>query len=314
MKSYFNLFRWPNILMIILLEYLLKFAVFEQFLAKQGVAFPIEDFYFALLVISSVFIAIAGYLVNDIADIEIDKINRPKRVLSSGILSVAQVKSLQWLFEAAGIIMGAIVAYKLGNISLAGIHLLIIIALRAYANKLKCKGLVGNLTIAFSTAMLPVLIWVFTVFALPTLPETVYDFSYINLITIFYVGFAFWFTLIREIVKDLEDLKGDQKLNCKTLAVRMPLQKLKYALLILNLIAISGILLFQWLLFQHLDDGINTIHPLFTANFISIVIVILFHIIPKLITANSSMDFHKISNTLKIVMIVGILQMLFLLC
>ena len=315
MQTYFKLFRWPNLLMIILLEYLLKFAVFENFLVDQGVDFPISDFWFALLVVSSVFIAIAGYLVNDISDIEIDKINRPNRALSSGKLSAAQAKSMQWFFEAGGIILGAAVAFHVGNIGLVAIHMFIIIVMRAYANSLKCKGLIGNIAVALSTAMLPVLIWVFTLFALRNNEVVAYDFSMINLITVFYVGFAFWFTLIREIVKDLEDLKGDQKHNCKTLAVRMPLQKLKNGLMILSAIGINGILLFQWLLFNHLPNGISTVkgETLFMANFVSLIVILLLNVIPKLVTANSSMDFHKIGNTLKIIMIAGILQMIFLL-
>ena len=315
MKLYFSLFRWANLLIIILLEYLLKAAVFENYLSPQGITYPINSFWFALLVMSTVFVAIAGYLANDIADIEIDKINRPNRVLSSGKLSIIQVKSMQLFFEIAGVILGAAVAYSVGNISLVAIHMFIIIILRTYANKLKCKGLIGNIAVAFSSGMVPVLVWIFSIFALQKegVPNNM-NLSHINLIFAFYAGFAFWFTLIREIVKDLEDLKGDKELNCKTLAVRMPLRKLKNWLMILNAVAINGILLFQWMLFNHLPNGISDVkgETLFMANFVSIIVIVLLQIIPKLITANSSFDFHKIGNSLKIVMVAGILQMLFL--
>ncbi len=316
MLTYFKLFRWPNLLMIILLEYLLKNAVFETYLEAQGIAFPINNLWFALLVISTVFVAIGGYLANDIADIAIDKINRPNRVLSSGKVSESQVKAMQLFFEAAGIILGGAVAIYVGNIGLVAIHAFIIVVLRAYANTLKCKGLIGNIAVAFSTAMLVVLIWVFTVFALYKFEvNTNYDFSMINLITFFYVGFAFWFTLIREIVKDLEDLKGDRECGCNTLAVKMPLQKLKNWMMILSAIGINGILFFQWMLYQRLPGDISSVkgETLFMANFISLVIVLLLNVIPKLVTANSSIDFHKIGNMLKIIMVAGILQMIFLL-
>ena len=316
MLTYFKLFRWPNLLMIILLEYLLKIAVIETFLSVQNIDFPISSVWFAILVISTVFIAIAGYLTNDISDIAIDKINRPNRALSSGKLSLAQAKAMQWFFEVGGIILGAAVAYHVGNIGLVLIHFFIIVILRAYSNSLKCKGLIGNIAVAFSTGMLPILIWVFTLFALHKYGTySSYDFSTINLIILFYTGFAFWFTLIREIVKDLEDLKGDQDCNCRTLAVRMPLQNLKNWLMILSAIGINGILLFQWLLYQQMPEGLNSIggDTLFMANFVSIIVILLLHIIPKMVTANSSIDFHKIGNTLKIIMIAGILQMFFLL-
>ena len=316
MLTYFKLFRWPNILMIILLEYLLKNAVFETYLGDQGIIFPINNLWFAILVISTVFVAIAGYLANDIADIAIDKINRPNRVLSLGKISVSQATTMQWFFEAGGIILGGAVAVYVGNIGLVAIHAFIIVVLRAYANTLKCKGIIGNIAVAFSTAMLVVLIWVFTLFALHKFESNAaYDFSMINLIILFYVGFAFWFTLIREIVKDLEDLKGDRECGCKTLAVRLPLQKLKNWLMILSAIGINGILLFQWMLYQQLPAGISTVkgETLFMANFVSLIVVLLLNVIPKLVTANSSIDFHKIGNMLKIIMVAGILQMIFLL-
>ena len=316
MKTYFKLFRWPNLLIIILLEYLLKAAVFDTYLSSQGVTYPISDFWFALLVISTVFVAIGGYLANDIADVEIDKINRPNRALSSGKLSVAQAKLMQWFFEGGGILLGAIVAYRVGNLGLVAIHIFIIVILRAYANSLKCRGLIGNIAIAFSSGMVPVLIWVFSVFALGKegLQYNI-KLNQINLIFGFYTGFAFLFTLIREIVKDLEDLKGDKEYKCQTLAVRMPLKKLKNWIIILNTLAIIGILIFQWLLYKQVPDGTNVEKGeiLFMANFVTIIIVVLIHIIPKIIKAKSAIDFHKIGNTLKVVMLAGILQMIFLL-
>jgi len=316
MKTYFKLFRWPNLLIIILLEYLLKAAVFDTYLNSQGVTYPISDFWFALLVISTVFVAIGGYLANDIADVEIDKINRPNRALSSKKLSVAQARLMQWFFEGGGILLGSIVAYRVGNLGLVAIHIFIIVILRAYANNLKCKGLIGNITVAFSSGMVVILIWVFSIFALGKEGlQYNTNLSQINLIFGFYTGFAFLFTLIREIVKDLEDLKGDKEQNCQTLAVRMPLQKLKNWLIILNALAINGILFFQWLLYNQIPDGIKIVkgETLFMANFVAIIVVILVHIIPKTITANSSFDFHKIGNALKIAMLAGILQMIFLL-
>lgn len=316
MKTYFKLFRAPNLLIIIVLEYLLKTAVFEKLLSTEGISYPISQLWFGVFAISTVFVAIAGYIANDIADVEIDKINRPDRALSSGKISVQQAKSFQWFFEIAAILLGFSVAFHIGKPSLVGIHFLLIFLLRNYANKLKCKGLIGNTVVSISTATVPAWVWIYSIFAFHTFqPNTTYDFSFINLITLFYIGFAFIFTLIREIVKDLEDLKGDKECGCNTLAVTLPLQKVKNWVIILNAIALQGILVFIWLLFNRLPEGEILVkgETLFAANFTSIALIILIHIIPKMIKANSSFDFHKIGNTLKIVMVAGIAQMLFLL-
>lgn len=296
------------------MEYLLKTAVFEKFLLGEGIDFPISEFWFGVFVISTVFVAMAGYIVNDIADIDIDRINRPDRPLSSGKISISHAQSLQWFFEGLALILGLSVAYYVGNISLVSIHLVLIILLRSYAKKLKCKGLIGNIIVSLSTATVPAWVWIYSIFAFQKFnPSTTIDFSYINLITLFYIGFAFLFTLIREIVKDLEDLKGDKECGCMTLAVKYPLQKTKNIVIILNAIAIQGILLFQWLFYHHFLDATLKGMTLFFANFVSIVVVILLSIIPKTITANSSLDFHKIGNHLKIIMVAGILQLFFLL-
>jgi len=316
MKKYLSLFRWPNILIILLLEYLLKYGLFEKQLHLRGIDFPINDIWFGFFAISTVFVAIAGYIVNDIEDIEIDKINRPDRPISAGIISISQARTLQWFFEIAAVVLGAAVAFHIGHISLVSIHLFLILLLRAYATKLKCKGLLGNLVVAFSTASVPYWVWIYVAYALQSTGlYSIVDLSVANIITLFYWSFAFIFTLIREIVKDLEDLKGDQQQNCKTLAVTMPLQKAKNLVMILNGLAISAILWFQFLMFSSFNslDQVGKGATLFVANFVSIIVIVLIQILPKVIKANSSYDFNKIGISLKIIMLAGILQLLFLL-
>jgi len=311
MLKYLKLFRWPNLLMIALTQILIKSIVFDFILKTSGIAYPISSIWFAILVVSTIFVAIGGYIGNDIADIEIDKLNRPNRPLSSASISVSLAKNIQMSFEILGFILGLMVAIHIGNPSLASIHLFIIILMRFYANSLKCKGLIGNTTVALSTAMVPAIIWLFGIYALKGIHVNISVYlSKINIITLFYVGFAFWFTLIREIVKDLEDLPGDRQQGCRTLAVQIPVRKLKHWVIVLSAIGLNGILLFQFILYNHKD---LSSYILFLANFSSLDVIILLLLIPKLIKANSSMDFGKIGNTLKIIMIAGILNLLFIL-
>ncbi len=308
MLKYFKLFRWLNLLIIILTQYLMRFTLLEPLMVSSGYTNVFSGHWFELMVISTVFIAIGGYIANDIADIEIDKLNRPYRPIATGEISPGQAKVFQLFFEIGGLILGFLAAWMVGNAGLVVFHLLILVLLRYYAASLKCKGLAGNLAVSFASAMVPLLTLVFTVYALYTsYGFASMDYSSIKLVGLFYTGFAFWFTLIREIVKDLEDLRGDKQLNCRTLAVRMPLQRLKYTLQILSFVGLNGILMFQFMIYKYMPEKI-----LFSANFASLDVIILFLVIPKLITANSSHDFQKIGNTLKIIMAAGILFMLFL--
>jgi 4-hydroxybenzoate polyprenyltransferase len=303
--KYLKLFRWPNLIIIILTQYLLKAAVFEPLLSAQGLAMPLDNIWFSLLIISTLFIAIGGYLANDLADIEIDRINRPYRPVASGEVSPGQARAMQWFFEGAGLLLGLLVAIKAGNPLLVMFHVVVLVLMRLYAKNLKCKGLAGNLVVALSSGLVVMMVRFYLKTALGPIDV---DCSHIRIIVLFYAAFAFWFTLIREIAKDLEDLPGDKEMNCHTLAVRMPVRKLKYLLIILSGIGLNLILLFQFIVWQNIPGK-----ELFVANFAALDIIILFLLIPKLITANSSLDFGKIGNILKIIMFAGILYMLFLL-
>lgn len=308
MIGYLKLFRWPNILITILTQVLIKVIVFDYILHGLGIGYPLSNAYFVILVLSTVFVAIAGYISNDIEDVAIDKINRPNRPLCQGIISIAQAKFLRLLFEVLGFILGFIVAYKVGYIALSGIHLTIIILMRYYAKTLKCKGLVGNLVVAFSAAMVPAIIWIFGIVGwFGVQLEVTFYFTMINTIMTFYVVFAFWFTLLRELVKDVEDLPGDQINGCSTLAVRLPFQKLKTILVLIAVVGIIGIFLFQFVLL--ISPGLAS-RLFFAINFSTINVILMVFVIPKLIAAKNPANFTKIGHTLKIIMAIGVLNLL----
>lgn len=306
--GYLKLFRWPNLLIIILTQVLIKVIVFDYIFKGLGLSYPLSNIHFLILVLSTVFIAIAGYIGNDLHDISIDKVNRPNRPLCRGTIPISQAKTLRLLFEILGFSFGLFVSYGVGCIALSSIHLAIIILMRLYAKTLKCKGLIGNLVIAFSSAMAPAIIWIYGIVGLfGTQYEVLFYLSMINKIMTFYVLFAFWFTLIREIVKDVEDLPGDQAFDCKTLAVRLSLKKIKVILVTFSVVGILGILLFQLVLFT--SPGLSS-RLLFLVSFTSINLILMVLVIPKLITAKSSPDFTFIGQILKIIMALGVLNLL----
>ena len=195
--------------MRVLLEYLRLIRFINCLLALVGVwlgaymTWVTPEYYGPLMAsIGAFFICAAGNVINDLVDIEIDRINRPKRVLVRGAIS----KSIALWFAVVLHVIGLIVAFTVNwHVFLTAI--LVVVLLLSYNLKLKRVPFLGNVTVAvlagltFVTGGLAV--DSFLTFRLPgpLLPAL----------------FAFFFHLVREIVKDVEDLEGDRRAGVKTL-------------------------------------------------------------------------------------------------
>ena len=75
--NFLNLIRWKNLLIIILVQVLIKYALFEPF----NVEVALNDIQFFLLIAATVSTAAAGYVINDVFDIKTDTINDPDQVM-----------------------------------------------------------------------------------------------------------------------------------------------------------------------------------------------------------------------------------------
>ena len=154
------------------------------------------------------FVAAGGNVVNDIFDIEVDKINRPHRALPSGRMTIKQA----WAYVAFLSIAGLLFAVLTGPYS-ALIVLCFLIIGYAYAAKVKTLGLAGNFMVAFSFAF-GILYGAFA------FGETV-GFPLTNTIPIPHWLFFFTAFLIlqaRETIKGAEDVEGDEARNVRTIA------------------------------------------------------------------------------------------------
>jgi len=171
---------------------------------------------FWLLTLATIFIGAAGYIINDYYDIKIDAINKPDKIIIGKDLTRRKAMLGHLFLSAAGVIIGALLSLKVGLVNLGAVLLL-----WGYSADLKKRPLSGNLTIAFLAASMVLVVAVLAKFD--------------NLGVWAYAAFAFVSTLIREIIKDLEDMKGDAAHGCRTLPIVLGIQKSRvilYALLI----------------------------------------------------------------------------------
>jgi len=232
--------------------------------------------------ISASLIAAGGNVINDIYDIELDKIVHPKRPLPSGSISIT---SARYFYFGLNII--ALFLISQTNYLLFIISLIVVILLFFYASLLKKKFLLSNLTIAFLTG----LTFVFAGVAVNN-PE----------MSLIPASFAFLINLIREIVKDTEDLEGDVKFGINSVP---------------NVLGLSKTKLIVWILIFILF--LITILPfIFSAYKIEYFVLIMIIVNPLLIYSGklffqhkNNNEIKKVSNLLKLNMILGLIAIYF---
>jgi len=161
-------------------------------------AYPI--FYPLLAGFAAAFISGGGYIINDFYDYSIDMINRKERVLPSGLITPVKAK----YYGACFFILGIIISIFLHNIWMIAIAVLNSILLFIYAMKSKRIHFWGNLLVAFATAST----FIFGSFITNNLRNA-----------LFVAICAFFYTMIRELVKDIEDKNGDSSVGAKTLPI-----------------------------------------------------------------------------------------------
>lgn len=151
-----------------------------------------------LLILSVILINGAGNVINDIYDIEIDRINRPDRPLPSGQMTLRTARVYMFNLFALGVFCASLISLETFYIA----ALLATPLLIAYSYKLKRMPIIGNLLVSFMLG----LAFIYVGSAFGQIQET-----------LVMAALAFGFTLIRELVKDLEDMEGDQESGARTL-------------------------------------------------------------------------------------------------
>ncbi len=296
-KDFLNFIRWKNVAMIGILLFLIKYVLFERF--ELNVA--LDHVHYALLALSTICIAIAGYIINDINDIEADKINKPKRLFVGRKISRTDAYNLFIGFNSFGLLVGMYLSYHVGHTSYFIIYVLTSLLLYQYAKYLKKKLLLGNLLVSFAVFLSIVLPLVFDLLPVTNPLNESRQMVVFKLLGAFGF-FGFFLTFIREIVKDIEDIKGDKKIGARSLPIVIGVKKSKVAVLVTTLllcavISFLGIMLFTF-------DRIATVY-------LSIFVVApLLYFMFFLWKANSHKELHRSSGILKIVMLLGTLTLL----
>lgn len=271
--SFLRLTRIWNLLIIALAQYFTVAYLVDSETIRNPRLF--------LLSVSTMLIAAAGYIINDYYDVKIDFINKPDRVVVGRSITRRYALFLHGIFSGMGILIGIYLSLWIGAVNLFSVWLLWL-----YSNTLKRKPFIGNFAVAILTG-------------LSILVVDALFYPHHSLIWI-YALFAFFMTLIREIVKDMEDLKGDNTFGCRTLPIVWGIRRTKGV--------IFGILLLFVTLVLTLNRAYSQL-PLYY--------YILFLFIPLsllafwLLRADMKRDFTWLSTFCKLILVLGIFSMAF---
>lgn len=297
--NFLKLIRFPNLILIAFMQ----FVVYFGFLKYQNIPLALNDFHYILLVFSTIFIAAAGYIINDIFDQDTDAINKPKKLIVGKYISEAQAYNLYTYINIIGVGIGFYLANVIDKAGFATIFIFIAALLYFYSTTLKSIALIGNIVIAFVTALSILIIPIFTIFPSITI-ENQQNIQVVFLILKDFAFFAFFVHLIREIIKDCEDYKGDFELGIFTFPVKFGIFKAKILVLFL-------LIFLQILILIYINNYLIMNNLYYATIFIlGFIVGPLLYISFEIYKANETKDFKKLSLLMKLVMFFSILSLI----
>ena len=283
--------------MIALVQLLIKYALFEPF--EADIMF--NWFGISLLIISTVCLAAAGNIINDIYDVETDSVNRPDKVIVGKKVSEKTAYNLFITFNVIGILIGFYLSHLVGRSGFFALFVIISALLYVYATYLKQTLLIGNIVISILVAMTILIVGLFEL--LPSItPQNQPTQLFFFKILLDYALFAFVINLIREIAKDMEDIDGDYKAGMNTLPIAIGRERASKVLFVLTLVPLFGVVYYVMTYMYK--------QPIAVGYFLILVVAPLLYITIKAFSAHSKKDYHHISTILKLVMLFGMLSLL----
>lgn len=305
MLNLLRLIRFPNLLVVALTQVLIYHRVVLPAYAKTGTEPVLDTWHFALLVVVTVVVTAGGYVINDILDARSDLVNRPgkNKVYQLGLDRV------RWVYLGLVLLgygISFLLAMQLGERKLLWLYPLMVSLLALYSSFIKPVPFAGNVLVAFYCAGVPALIALAERKQLAGL--YLKDAGVANTawqIIGVYCLFAFVATLLRELVKDIEDIHGDRVIGRKTIPILwgIPASRTLGVLLAgLVLVAVSIPVLLGWPAFSHSVILV----------FLAVLSLSTLYFGLLLLRSHEPSDFRRISTRLKLFLLAGLGLLIFI--
>lgn len=294
--AFLKLIRYQNLLLLVFMQLLFRYG----FLNLQDITLALSDLQFGILVFSTVCIAGAGYIINNIFDRETDLINQKQVVVGKNI-SEAMAYNLYIALNVIGVAGGFYLSNVIEKPGFALIFIIVSGTLYLYASSLKQSLLIGNIVVALLTAISVIIIGLFDLFPMITADNQAH-LGILFKILLDYALFAFLINFIREIVKDLEDVKGDYNLGMNTLPIAIGVERTS------KIVLITTALITMYLFYYTYEYYFNNNLYISTLYSLLFVIAPLLFFCVKISSAKNSSDFKTLSSILKLVLLFGIIS------
>ena len=277
---FLKLIRINNLLLLALTQGLVHFSLLEDLEDNKVIDF-------VLLLLITFFITASGYIINDIFDVKSDKINK-KDLIIGNYISARNAIIWYYLFSSIAIILSIYLLYRNKNFYLFVIFLSSIYLLWWYSKRYKYSFIVGNFIVSLLTSLC-----VFNVFLVSSSNSKR---SFI-LILIFSI-FSFLLTFAREIIKDLEDVEGDELMNAQNIASTLSIIQSKQIVIGILTLVLS---LISIVCYYSLNEMSIFVYLLL------LFIISLFSVF-KVSKSEKKEDYSYISSLLKLIMFLGVLS------
>ncbi|WP_375239846.1 geranylgeranylglycerol-phosphate geranylgeranyltransferase [Aurantibacter sp.] len=294
--NYLNLIRYKNLFIIAFTQIVIKFVLFPTF----DIFTTLNTIQFTCLVIATLCIAAGGYVINDINDVIADGINKPNKLIVTKKISLNTANNLYMALTIIGVCFGLYVSNSIDKNAFLAVFILVAGLLYSYATNLKNIPILGNIIISLLVGLSILIVGVFDLTPAITLENKDFQKQMMSLL-LDYAIFAFFINLIRELVKDCEDIDGDYKQGVNTLPIAFGIKRTALVSFGLVVITIMSVIYYNYIYFYK--------YTYVLAYFVFLVIAPLLYCAIQLISAKHKKEFSRISLVLKITLFTGVCSM-----
>lgn len=305
--AFLKLIRTENLVMIILTQLFLRYFILQKTLSQNQLGLELGNALFGLVILSTVLIAAAGYIINDYFDVKTDLINHPDTVVLDKVISRRWAIILHLSFTFTGLFLGMYTALKTGYLRLAIFHFAAATLLWFYSTHLKKRLLIGNFVVSLLTASVAFMPLVFEMGVMQkTHPGFILDNGLLLLsafkVTFIFALFAFITSMAREIIKDIEDFKGDKATGGLTMPIVWGIRTSKFNAFFMLVITALLLLFVVYNTIRAQREVVTLSNLYILFGLVLPLILLAFYTL----SASQSNQFKRASLVLKLIMLLGL--------
>lgn len=306
MKYYIQLIRPVNILVLALTMLLFRYCIIDVQSYRMYDFLPyLNNVSFYILLFTTLLVAAGGNVINDIYDVDTDQINKPDKLIVGKHLDDKKAFNFYMILSGLAVAGSFVLMYTSGQMKISMLPIIVIVLLYLYASTFKKMMLIGNVVIAMCAALPIILLSIYELRINEFDTAVIILFTQgIGLAALVYGTFAFLTTLIREIIKDVQDTEGDDVIGARTFPIVFGIKPSKALIVLLQLLTLTIILsiTYYFLVFK------------LSFAFYGVVLMMILPLLVQIglvIWAKTPVQFKWASEAGKIHMVLGISTMLF---